>query len=65
MNDKSKGWMAVVAGLGFFLVNMGGEVARLGSWDRLSGTEFAASTLLHLGTAMGMFAAGKFFQRDN
>lgn len=65
MTDKGKGWMAVLAAFGFFIVNMAGEIGRLGSWDKLSGTEFTASTLLHLGTAMGMFAAGKFWQRDN
>ena len=65
MNDKGKAWMAVIGGVAFFLVNIAAEIQKLGSWDRLSGTEFAASTVLHLGTAMGMFAAGKFFQRDN
>lgn len=64
MTDRGKGWIAVVAALGFFLVNIAAEIAKLGSWDRLSGTEFAASTVFHLGTALGMFAAGKFWQRD-
>lgn len=65
MTDRGKGWLAVVGALGAFLVSMAGEVARLGSWDKLSGPEFAAAMILHLGTAMGAFAAGKFFQRDN
>lgn len=65
MTDKSKALLAVLGAVGFFLVNIAAEIQKLGSWDRLSGTEFTASTVLHLGTAMGMFAAGKFWQRDN
>lgn len=64
MTDRGKGYFAVLAALGFFLVNMSGEIQKLGAWDRLSGTEFAAATFMHVGTSISMFAAGKFFQRD-
>ncbi len=59
MTRNHTGWLVFIAALGMMAGLLGHEVSALNSWDTAMSPGFVGKALVHFGTVIGAFIAGK------
>lgn len=60
VNKKAAGYVVLLAALGMTLGLIGQEVKGITTWTDLLTPAFVGTTLVHLGTVIGAYVAGRF-----